>query len=116
MEPQRLQRRYTSIAKLNTLLNELFAKGTFSLEVSTSGLQCGEASPRWRFFQPLGTPVLTTVKIENDSILLRAPRELSQVPDSFQFTDVTRADWMRTGRAATDKDLVSGSSLRLLDD
>ena len=91
MEPQRLQRRYTSIEKLNALLNELFAKGTFSLEVSISSLQCAEASPRWPFFQPLETTWLTFVKIENDSILLRAPRELSQVFDCFQLVVVTKS-------------------------
>ena len=32
--------------KLNNLLNELFAKGTFSVEVCITSLQCVEASPR----------------------------------------------------------------------
>ncbi|KAL8795041.1 MAG: hypothetical protein Q9195_002489 [Heterodermia aff. obscurata] len=94
MEPQRLQRRYTSIAKLHALLNELFAKGTFSLEVSTSTLLCTEASPRWPFFQHLETGVLTTVKIENDSILLRAPRELSQSPAGWKMIAL-KADKVR---------------------
>ena len=79
MEPQRLQRRYTSIGKLNTLLSELFGKGTFSVEVSNISHDCVEASPRWSFFQSLKLVLLIFVKIENDSILLRAPRKLSQV-------------------------------------
>lgn len=34
-EPEKLRRRYTSLEKLTTLLEEVFAEGTASIEVSS---------------------------------------------------------------------------------